>query len=176
MSTKLMKSIKAALVNPLTIIIIQSLKTGISPDKLKIARVIPLFRKDDETIFSNYRPISLLPAISNVFEKTIFIQTYKYFQSNHLWYENQYGFREGHSIELAALEFVDRIIQEMDQGETPFNVYLDLSKAFDMLDHAILLHKLDYYGIKDNELKLFNRYLTNHKQFVDIEGIKSVML
>ncbi len=64
----------------------------------------------------------------------------------------------------------------MDQGETPFNVYLDLSNAFDTLDHAILLHKLDYYGIKDNELKHFNSYLTNRKEFVGIEGTKSEML
>ncbi len=64
----------------------------------------------------------------------------------------------------------------MDKGETPFNVYLDLSKAFDTLDHGILLHKLEYYGIKHNELKLFNSYLTYHEQFVDIEGTKSEML
>ncbi len=85
-------------------------------------------------------------------------------------------FREGHSTELAALELVDIIIQEMDKGEKPFNVYLDLSKAFDTLDHAILLHKLEYYGIKDNELKLCNSYLTDCKQFVDIEDTKSEML
>ncbi len=139
MSTKLIKSIKTDLINPLTIIINQSLKTGIFPDKLKIAPVIPLFKKDDDTVFSNYRPISLLPAISKVFEKAIFIQTYKYFQSRNLFYKNQYGSRECHSIEFAALELVDRIIQEMDNSETPYNVYFDLSKAFDTLDHAILL-------------------------------------
>ncbi len=92
-STKLMKSIKTALINPLTIIINQSLKTRIFPDKLKIAQVIPLFKKDDDTVFSNDCPISLLPAISKVFEKAIFIQTYKYFQSRNLFYKNQYGFQ-----------------------------------------------------------------------------------
>ncbi len=117
-----------------------------------------------------------MPAISKVFEKAIFIQTYKYFQSRNLFHKNQYGFRERHSTELAALELVDKIIQEMDQGETPFNVYLDLSKAFDALDHTILVNKLEYYSIKDNELKLFNIYRTDSKRFVDIQGTKSEML
>ncbi len=96
------------------------------------------------------------------FEKVIFLQTH--------------GFREGHSTELAALEPVDKMIQELDKGETPFNVYLDLSKAFDTLDHGILLYKLEYYGIKHNELKFINIYLTDRKQFVEIEGTKSEML
>ncbi len=65
---------------------------------------------------------------------------------------HQYDFRDGHSTELAALELVDRIIQQMDNGETPFNIYLDLSKAFDTIGHAILLNKMKYYGIKNNEL------------------------
>ncbi len=113
--------------------------------------------------------------ISNVFEKVIFIQTYKIFSIKNIFYKNQYGVREGHSTDLAALK-LDRMIQEMDKGETCFNVFLDLSKAFGTIDHAILLHKLEYYGIKHNELKLFNSYLTDHKQFADIEGTKSEML
>ncbi len=91
------------------------LATGIFPDKLKIAKIIPLHKKDDETLFTNYRPISLLPAISKIFEKVIFKQLYNFFQEKKLLYNAQYGFRTEHSTELAALELIDRVIVEMDK-------------------------------------------------------------
>ncbi len=174
-SSKLLKCIKSAIVKPITIIINQSLKTGIFPDKLKIAKVIPLFKKDDETCFSNYRPISLLPSISKVFEKAIFIQLFCYFQSNKLFYKHQYGFRTGHSTELAALELIDTLTEQLDKGEIPFVIFLDLSKAFDTLDHSILTEKLQYYGVHSTELELFKNYLSDRQQYVDIEGTKSSM-
>jgi hypothetical protein len=175
-STKLLKLLCIVLVAPLTIIINQSLKMGIFPDKLKIARVIPLYKKDDETLFNNYRPISLLPAISKVFEKTIFNQLYDYFQKYKLFYKSQYGFRSGHSTELATLELLDRILQEMDNGKIPMCIFLDLSKAFDTLNHEILIEKLSYYGVKDKEAKLFKSYLTGRKQYVDYDGMMSESL
>ncbi len=113
------------------------LNTGIFLDLLKITKVVPVYKKDDETQFNNYRPISLLGAISKIFEKVIFIQTYELFQKGNFSMVSQYGFRNG----LAALEIVDRIITEMDKNETPINRYLDLSKAFDTLDHNILYTK-----------------------------------
>ncbi len=88
----------------------------IFPDLLKIAKVTPVHKKDDETNFSNYRPISLLPAISKIFEKVIFIQTYDFFNKEKRFYSSQYGFRSEHSIEFAALEIVDRLITDMDNG------------------------------------------------------------
>ena len=74
---------------------------------------------------------------------------------------------------LAALEIIDRITQHLDKGATPINIYLDLSKAFDTLDHNILLHKLKHYGIQDNALDLFRSYLTERQQYVDFNGTKS---
>ncbi len=82
MSVKLLKAIKSVLIKPLTVIIKQMFKTGIFPDMLKIARVIPLYKKDDKCSFSNYHPISLLLAISKIFEKVVFIQLYTYFKTN----------------------------------------------------------------------------------------------
>ncbi len=123
MSVKLIKAIKTVLVNSLTVIINQRLKTGIFPDKFKIARIKPLHKKDDETFFSNYSPISLLPVISKISEKVVFMQLYTYFKGNKLLYNHQYMvLHNSNTTELAALELVDRVIQDMDKGETPFNI------------------------------------------------------
>ncbi len=108
----------------------------------KNCKVTPIYKKDDEVEFSNYRPISLLPAISKIFEKVIFTQTYEYFTNQKLFYKGQYDFRNEHSTEYAALEIVDRLMTEMDKNETPINIYLDLLKAFHTLDHNILTQKL----------------------------------
>ena len=102
-------------------------------------RLIPIFKKDDPTLFKNYRPISLLSTISKIIEKIIFTQLSLYFNENKLIFDNQYGFRPKHSTEYAALELVDRIITQMDIKEVPINIVLDLSKAFDTIDHTILL-------------------------------------
>ena len=102
-STKLLNRMEEQIAKPLSLIINQSLCTGIFPKKLKIAKVIPLFKKGDSHLFDNYRPISLLPAISKVFEKVVFEQTYDYFNKHKLLYISQYGFRKKHSTELAAL-------------------------------------------------------------------------
>ena len=122
-STKLIKTIKNVLIKPVTIIINQMIATGIFPDKLKIAKVTPVFKKDDETLFTNYRPISILPALSKIFEKVIFKQMYEYFQKKKIFYNAQYGFREGHSTEFAALELIDRITSEMDRMNTPISIF-----------------------------------------------------
>ena len=126
---------------PLSIIVNQSLCTGIFPDKLKIAKVIPLYKKQDEKVFGNYKPISLLSSVSKVFERIVFDKLYDYFTTNGLLFNSQYGFRKHHSTELAALELTDKIRREIDQKKTPFSVYLDLSKAFDTLNHAMLMKK-----------------------------------
>ena len=102
------------------------LNTGIFPDKLIIAKVSPIFKKDDPTLFKNYKPISLLPTITKVIEKTIFTQLSSYFNDTKLLFNNQYGFRPKHSTECAALELVDRIVTQMDKNVVPINIFLDL--------------------------------------------------
>ena len=114
-STKLLKCVSHILIPPLTLIINQSLTTGIFPSPLKVARVIPLFKKDNEHLLDNYRPISLLTSISNVFK-----QLYEYFSSNKLFYSHQYWFRTLHSTEFAALEMVDHIIYDLDKKLLPY--------------------------------------------------------
>ena len=172
-SSKLLKVLQPLLTESIVLIINQSLETGIFPNKLKISKIIPLFKNGDKLFMQNYRPISLLPVISKIFEKVVFHQLYEYFETNNLFNPNQYGFRKNYSTELALLHFTDKIINELDKSNTPLALFLDLSKAFDTLNFKILLDKLTYYGISTKCLTWFNSYLANRKQYVQMENIKS---
>ena len=174
-SNKLLKFVKNVISEPLSIIINQMLKLGIFPDSLKISKVVPLYKKDDQTNLSNYRPISLLPSISKIFEKVLLEQLTTYLDNNNLIHNHQYGFRKRHSTEYAALHIVDYLNYEMDRKRTPTNIYLDLSKAFDSLSHTILITKLKHYGICDVALKLMKSYLENRKQYVQFDTCTSDM-
>ena len=123
-SNKLIKLAKAVLTQPLTLISNQIEcvlleRTGIFPKELKISRVKPLFKSGDPLQFNNYRPVSLLPSLSNIFEHVIFDQIICYLTENSLLSSEQFGFRPGHSTELAALRMVDHIIKQMDDGKLP---------------------------------------------------------
>ena len=172
-SNKLLKLTSGYLAKPLTMIINQSFETGIFPNRLKLARVLPIYKKNEEFLLENYRPVSVLPSISKVFERIMYNQLYDYFTDQKLFFNSQYGFRSNHSTELAALELLDRIVVKMDQNDIPLNIYLDLSKAFDTLNHEILIYKLKHYGILGNSLKLLVSYLTNRKQYVEFGESKS---
>ena len=172
-SMKLLKRIAPVLSHPLSIAINQSFSTGIFPDLLKLAKVFPLYKKDDATLLTNYRPISLLPVLSKVFEKIVHKQIYTYFNSNSLFCSHQHGFRPLHSTETATLEYVDKLLKLLDDDKIPFSIFMDLSKAFDTLDHNILLHKLSFYGVVDNSFKWFESYLSNRTQYVDFHGSTS---
>ena len=178
-SNKLLKSIKDEIAKPLTIIINQSLKTGIFPEELKIAKVKPLYKKGDNFCLNNYRPISLLPTISKNFERVMFTQLYSYLNAHNLLSEQQYGFRSQHLTELACVKLVDYITTEMDnikKIKTPTVIFLDLSKAFDTLNFNILLNKLQYYDIHGIALSLIKSYLTNRFQYVQFENSASDLL
>ena len=169
LSMKLLKQIKPHICDSIKLVINQSLTTGIFPDIFKIAKVLPLFKKEDPLLTENYRPISLLPCISKVFEKVVFKQVYTYFDDKKLLYISQYGFRKYHSTDHACLEFLDKVMSDLDKGETPFSVFIDLSKAFDTINHHILLHKLIYYGLDNTSVNWFKSYLSNRSQMVYID-------
>ena len=147
-SNKLVKSAKDVLIKPLTLLMNQIIYTGEFPKQLKIAKVKPLFKKGIQSSFANYRPISLLPFISKIFEHVMTFQLKEYFTLKNLFCLQQFVFRPGHSTKLAALKLVNHVITKMDIFNIPKNIYIDLCKAFDTLNFDILLNKLDYYGIQ----------------------------
>ena len=164
LSTVILKYIANEISECLTLIINQSITTGIFPDQLKIAKVVPIFKKDDQAQIKNYRPISVLPVISKIFENAMHTQLMEYFTFHNLLANQQYGFRPNRSTELAALELMDRNINFMNQSLCPVNIYLDLSKAFDSLKYDILMSKLKFYGLQSKALQLLKSYLSDRSK------------
>ena len=161
------------IVKPLAYIYNLSISTGVVPSSLKLARVIPVFKKGDSTAMGNYRPISLLTCLSKVLEKLIFVRTTKFFNMHDLFYPLQFGFRENHSTTHALLTIVNKIASGIDKFEHTVGVFLDFSKAFDTINHEILLYKLNYYGVRGIALEWFRNYLDSRKQFVSIANTNS---
>ena len=149
------------------------LKTGMYPDELKIAKVIPIYKNGDATKCTNYRPISILSLLNNIFEKLLYKRLYDYLERFEILYQYQYGFRKGHSTVHALVELVDKIRRSNVEGDMTCGIFVDLSKAFDTINHNILLHKLEHYGFRGKTNKLLESYLSNRKQFVEINNIKS---
>ena len=148
-------------------------KLGVYPDDLKIAKVVPIFKSGDTNKSTNYRPISILSLINNIFEKILFKSIYDYVEKFNILYQYQYGFRKGHSTTHALVDLVDKIKNSIDNGEMTCGIFVDLSKAFDTVNHSILLHKLDHYGFRGKANQLLESYLTNRKQFVELNNHKS---
>ena len=150
-----------------------SLSSGIVPDRLKIAKVVPVFKSGENDIFSNYRPISVLPIFSKILERIIHKRLYNFLQRFELLNKNQFGFRPKFSSEMAILQAYDKIISDLDKKKHTLGIFLDLSKAFDTINHDILLSKLSYYGIRGVAFEWFRNYLTNRMQFVSYNFHKS---
>ena len=117
---------------------------------IKIAKVIPVFKADDPTLFSNYRPISTFPAFSKLFEKVMLNRLTEILTLHNI--SKQSGFRNNQSTALALINLISNISSSMDRNESNLGIFLDLSKAFDTINHEILCHKLQHYGIRDTAL------------------------
>ena len=163
-------------IEPLTYIINMSFMEGVFPSELKLAKVIPIFKSGDSTKMSNYRPISILSFFSKIFEKLMYNIVNNFLYKNEVIYKYQFGFRKIHSTQHAIITLVDRITSSLGSGDLVIGVFLDLKKAFDTVDHHILIKKLFSYGIRGNTLKWFQSYLTDRSQFVTYDGIESKVL
>ena len=169
----LLKNIVNEIITPLTHILNLSLSSGTVPLKIKIARVVPIFKKGQKDSLNNYRPISLLTSISKILERLVYKRTIKFLVNCKILCDSQFGFRKNHSTTHALLTFIDKVAHAIDDVSHTIGVFLDFFKAIDTIDHDILIHKLQHYGIRGKALDWFRDYLSNRKQFVRINGLDS---
>ena len=153
--------------------ITSSLEQGIFPQALKLARVVPIHKSDSKTDVSNYRPISLLSTFSKIYEKIMHERVTKFLETNRSLHEHQYGFRSGRSCEHALLTAQNTLTKALSKKQVSLLLLIDFSKAFDMVDHPILLKKLYRYGIRGTAYQWFKSYLQNREQFVSVNGVDS---
>ena len=154
-------------------IINSSFQQGVFPNPLKAARVVPVHKGGSKTDVKNYRPISLLSSYSKIYEKLMHSRVLSFLDSNGSLFESQYGFRPGMSCEHAILNAQSTILQSLKSKQIAVLLLLDFSKAFDVIEHPILLKKLEHYGIRGLALKWFESYLSGRQQFVTIDGVDS---
>ena len=166
--TRLLKCSRHIISAPLANLINNSVQRGIFPSKLKHAKNIPIFKDGDEAEPGNYRPISLLSVFNRLFEKIMYNRLKCFFSKHCLFYESQYGFRKQRSTEHAILDIVIKIQSNMDKGMFSCGVFIDLQKAFDTVNHSILLHKLSHYGIRGIVNDWFSSYLSNRIQTTQV--------
>jgi hypothetical protein len=172
-STKMIKFVGNELAVPLSHIFNLSLSSGDFPNKLKLCRVIPLFKAGNALECDNYRPISLLSSISKILEKIVAQKLINHLLSNDLLYAHQYGFLPNRSTEHNLMQIMNYISQALNDGNYCIAVFLDLRKAFDVCNHDILLKKLEKMGIRGIAYNWFKNYLAGCSQFVDINGVHS---
>ena len=171
---KILKLINQNISAPISTLINSSFASGIFPSVLKISKVVPVFKNKGSPLeVSNYRPISLLSNIEKIYEKVMYSRLISFLEDNNQIYSRQFGFRKAHSTENTLINIVERIRSSLDNGEFACGVFVDLQKAFDTVDHEILLAKLDHYGVRDISNTWFRSYLTNRSQFVYVSNSKS---
>ena len=172
--TNILHIINDKVSEPLADIVNLSFQIGKYFENLKISRTVPIFKEKGSNLFCcNYRPISLLSNINKIFEKLMYSRVYNFLSRNNCIYKFQFGFRNKYSTTHTLVNLTEDIRKALDQNLFSIGVFIDLQKAFDTVDHEILLSKLEYYGIRGVPNKWFRSYLENRRQFVSINGFNS---
>ena len=161
---KIIKHTSDLIIKPLTSIFNRSFSEGIFPQGLKQAKIIPIYKKNEHYKPGNYWPISLLNIFSKLLEKLMHKRVYDFLNKFEMLYEYQFGFRKGFSTNYALTEILENLRLDLEAGNFVIGTYLDLSKAFDTVNHDILLYKLNYYGVRGHVQKWFASYLKNRTQ------------
>ena len=159
-SNIMLRVIASEICNPLTLLVNQSLSQGRFPTTMKLAEVVPLFKSKSRDMETNYRPISLLTTMSKVLEKVVYVRVYNFLTKTEQISENQYGFRVKHSCKHAVGQLIGTILKNLENNKSTISVLLDLSKAFDTIEHRIMLKKLELYGVRGLPLQWFKSYLS----------------
>jgi retron-type reverse transcriptase len=168
---KLVKFVAYEINVPLSHIFQLSIESGIFPDKFKTSRIVPIFKQGDPSVCDNYRPIALVNTFSKILEKMVATDLYNHLDLNKLLYKHQYGFQRKMSTEHNLLQVTNFIGEALNNGEWAVGIFLDLKKAFDTVQHDILLRKLERFGINGVSLAWFKSYLSNRLQCVDINEL-----
>lgn len=163
----MVRSVTEAISKPLNYIYNSSFQSGTFPNHMKTAKVIPLYKSGDKHQFTNFRPVSLLPQFSKILEKLFITRLDNFLGKNNIINECQHGFRAKRATSLALLDFMEEI-SSVDNKMHTIGIFIDLQKAFDTINHEILLGKLERYGIRGKVLDWIKSYLTQRKQFVKL--------
>lgn len=172
----IIKKVIHLIVEPLKYIINKAFITGIFPSALKVSIVSPIHKSGTEDDLGNYRPINLLTTFSKIFEKILANRLVKFFRKHEIFCPAQHGYMNKKNTTTAVFELTQKVIEALERGKIPIGLFLDLSKAFDCVDHDILLKKLKAYGIRDNQLKLIKSYLKGRKQKVRINVDNNIFI
>ena len=147
-----------------------SIEKNIFPDDFKTVRVTPIFKCEEKEDLGNNRPISIISSIARVFEKLLYQQLHEFLSRKKIQNMPQWGFRSLHSIALALIDCTSDWLTNINRGMTNFTVFLDIKKAFDTIDHNLLLPKLSYHGVSDEDLQFFWSFLCDRRQCCNING------
>ena len=153
-----------------------SFLTGVYLNLLKIVKVIPIHKGGSTQDVDNYRPISLLSIFDKIIEKLMHKRLYNFLLEHNILYQNQFGFRKNNSTVFALAQITEMIKVSIDNRKFGCGIFVDMRKAFDTVNHEILLNKLEHYGVRESILKWFQSYLFDRKQFVSFNGESSGLL